>query len=49
MASKKDDRNQFARFREAAKKAGGADAKAFERAFKKIVTPKKSDQRDKKS
>jgi hypothetical protein len=33
---------QSARFREAAKRAGGADAKEFERAFKKIVTKKKA-------
>jgi hypothetical protein len=36
---------QSARFREAAKKAGGADAKAFERAFKKIVSVKPSGRR----
>ena len=34
--------DQSARFREAAKKAGGADAKAFARAFKKIVPARKS-------
>jgi len=32
---------QSARFREAAKKAGG-DQKSFEKAFKKIVSEKKS-------
>ena len=40
--SKRD--NQSARFIEAAK-AAGADQKAFEQAFKKIVIPKKSPKR----
>ena len=41
MAKKKTlQAEQSARFREAAKKAGGADAKAFDRAFKKIVPVK---------
>jgi hypothetical protein len=41
MASKKDNRNQSARFREAAKKVGG-DQAAFEKVFKKIVPARKA-------
>lgn len=38
---KPDEKPQRERFKEAAKKAGGIDGDAFERAMGKIVTPKK--------
>jgi hypothetical protein len=37
----KDEKPQKERFKEAAKKAGGVDADAFERALGKIAPPKK--------
>jgi hypothetical protein len=40
MKKKSSSAEQSARFREAAKKAGG-DQKSFERAFKKIVPQKR--------
>jgi hypothetical protein len=45
MKSAKKDSDQSARFREAAKKAEGGDAAAFERVFKKVVKPTKADKK----
>ncbi len=47
MAKKKSDKEQSQCFIDKAKELGADDVEAFERAFKKIVPPKKKNERHK--